>query len=61
MDAIYPGTFPFSKVKWDAKQTFEYMENYKILQAAFKNNKLDKYVDVDKLIKCRYQDNLEFC
>jgi len=31
MDAIYPGSFNFAKVKWGAKFDYEYVENYKIL------------------------------
>ena len=31
MDAIYPGTFNLSKVKWGAKFDYEYVENYKVL------------------------------
>lgn len=31
MDAIFPGTFNFSKVKWGAKFDYEYVENYKVL------------------------------
>jgi RP/EB family microtubule-associated protein len=62
MDAIYPGTFKsFSKVKWQAKFDYEYVENYKVLQDAFKKNNVSKVIDVERLIKCRYQDNLEFC
>ena len=49
------------KVKWDAKFDYQYMDNYKILNAAFKKNGIQKVPDVDKLIKARYQDNLEFC
>jgi len=37
------------------------VENYKILQAGFKKNSISKVIDVERLIKCRYQDNLEFC
>lgn len=32
MDAVHPGTFTFSKVKWDAKNEHEFVENYKVLQ-----------------------------
>ena len=32
IDAIYPGSFPLSKVKWNAKHDYEYVENYKVLQ-----------------------------
>ena len=49
------------KVNWQAKFDYQYMENYKILNAAFKKNHIQKIPDVDKLIKARYQDNLEFC
>lgn len=37
------------------------MENYKVLQTAFKKNNIKKNINVDMLIKARYQDNLEFC
>ena len=49
------------KVKWNAKFDYEWLENYKILQNCFKTNGLKKNVDVDKLIKAKYADNLEFC
>ena len=72
MDAIYPGTFSVIKIKWGAKFDYEYVENYKVLQNAFDKNGIKKHIDVslnyfhksfqvDKLVKARYQDNLEFC
>jgi microtubule-associated protein, RP/EB family len=61
IDKIYPGTFNIKKVKWNAKFDYEWMENYKVLQTAFKKNGIKKNIDVDKLIKAKYQDNLEFC
>lgn len=48
------------KVKWNAKHDYEYVENYKVLQQAFLKNDIKRYIDVDKLIKAKYQDNLEF-
>ena len=36
------------------------MSNYKILQNCMTKNHVDKFVDVDRLVKGRYQDNLEF-
>ena len=50
-----------SKVNWSAKMSHEYVGNYKLLQKAFTKNKVQRYVDVDKLIRGKYQDNLEFC
>mmetsp|Transcript_17462 Transcript_17462/g.25807 ORF Transcript_17462/g.25807 Transcript_17462/m.25807 type:complete len:327 (+) Transcript_17462:130-1110(+) len=60
-DYIYPGTIPMSRVNWDARSDYEFVQNYKLLQAAFKKKKIQRYVDVEKLIKAKYQDNLEFC
>jgi len=61
MDAIYPGSFNLSKVKWGAKFDYEFVENYKVLQSAFDKNGIKKHIEVDKLVKAKYQDNLEFC
>jgi microtubule-associated protein, RP/EB family len=58
---IYPGSVPMSKVNWEAKSDFEFVQNYKLLQAAFKKHHVERFVDVEKLIKAKYQDNLEFC
>lgn len=60
IDACYPGTVTMGKVKWNAKHDYEYVENYKVLQQAFLKNDIKRYIDVDKLIKAKYQDNLEF-
>ncbi|ORX43598.1 hypothetical protein BCR36DRAFT_335672 [Piromyces finnis] len=60
IDSIYPGTVHLSKVKFNANQEFEYIQNFKILQAAFQKNSIDKTIPVERLVKCRFQDNLEF-
>eukprot|EP00639_Heterosigma_akashiwo_P006128 CAMPEP_0194579256 /NCGR_PEP_ID=MMETSP0292-20121207/13375_1 /TAXON_ID=39354 /ORGANISM="Heterosigma akashiwo, Strain CCMP2393" /LENGTH=161 /DNA_ID=CAMNT_0039432131 /DNA_START=194 /DNA_END=676 /DNA_ORIENTATION=+ len=60
LDAVHPGQIPMSKVNWDAKQDYEFIDNYKILQRGFDKIGIDKHVDVQKLIRARYQDNLEF-
>ena len=49
-----------SKVRWQAKHDYEFVENFKVLQQAFAKNEIKRYIDVDKLIKAKYQDNLEF-
>jgi len=49
-----------NKVKFDAKQEYEYMANFKVLQDSFLRHSIDKSVPVDRLIKCKFQDNLEF-
>jgi microtubule-associated protein, RP/EB family len=60
-DLIFPGSIPMSKVNWAARSDYEFVQNYKLLQNAFTKNRVQRHVDVDKLIRAKYQDNLEFC
>lgn len=64
-----------SKVNWQAKHDYEYAYNYKVLQLAFQKNGIARFVDVSpilklnlslisnvqptKLMRAKYQDNLE--
>jgi len=60
LDACHPGTVAMRKVNWMAKAEHEFIPNYKVLQAAFDKNLIERNIDVDKLIRAKYQDNLEF-
>lgn len=60
MDSIYPGKVPLYKVNFDARQEYEYINNFKVLQSVFDKMGIDKSIDVQKLVKGKYQDNLEF-
>lgn len=60
VDSLYPNQVPMSRVSFNAKHEYEFLENYRILQAVFKKLKIDRYIPVDKLTRCKYQDNLEF-
>ncbi|CAI5736547.1 unnamed protein product [Hyaloperonospora brassicae] len=60
LDAMYPGRVQMSKVDWSANKDYEYIQNYKVLQKAFVQLKIDKHVEVDRLVRGKYQDNLEF-
>ncbi|CAE6436210.1 hypothetical protein ACGC1H_005716 [Rhizoctonia solani] len=59
LDSIY-GDVPMTKVKMNAKHEYEFLANYKVMQHIFKQKKIDKPVPVEKLVKCKMQDNLEF-
>jgi RP/EB family microtubule-associated protein len=50
-----------SRVNWEARSDYEYIANYKLLQNAFTKHNVQRHVDVNKLIRAKYQDNLEFC
>ena len=60
LDSLYPGSVPMHRINWNGRNDYEYIGNYKILQSAFTKLKIDKHVEVDKLIRGKYQDNLEF-
>ncbi|KAG8806462.1 hypothetical protein FRC17_004978 [Serendipita sp. 399] len=59
IDSVY-GNVPMSRVKFSAKHEYESLGNYKILQQYFRDKKIDKPIPVEKLVKCKMQDNLEF-
>eukprot|EP00921_Rhytidocystis_pertsovi_P008784 GHVQ01014298.1.p1 GENE.GHVQ01014298.1~~GHVQ01014298.1.p1 ORF type:complete len:123 (+),score=12.11 GHVQ01014298.1:548-916(+) len=44
IDCINPGCVTMSKVKWNAKQEYEYIHNYKLLQNAFNKLAIKKVV-----------------
>lgn len=60
MDVMYPGCINLSKVNWMAKFEHEFVPNFKLLQQAFDRQQVHKHIEVEKLIKAKYQDNLEF-
>ncbi len=47
-------------MKFSTKLEHEYINNFKLLQAAFKKMNVDKIVSVDRLVKGKFQDNFEF-
>jgi len=47
-------------VKWTAKSEYEWVANFKIAQKVMTQQNVAKPVPIDKLVKGKYQDNLEF-
>jgi len=60
LDAIYPGQVPMKTVKWNAKNEYEWVANFKIAQKVMTSQNIAKPLPIDKLVKGKYQDNLEF-
>lgn len=60
MDAVFPGCINLGKINWAAKYEHEYTQNFKLLQQAFDKNNVPKHIEVEKLIKAKSLDNLEF-
>ncbi|KAG8214809.1 calponin homology domain-containing protein [Butyriboletus roseoflavus] len=59
VDSIY-GDVPMTRVKMNAKHEYEFVANFKVLQNVFKAKKIDKPILIERLVKCKMQDNLEF-
>lgn len=49
-----------SKVNMKDKNEYDYVQNFKVLQLCFTKLNIIKPIEIEKLIKCKYQDNLEF-
>merc|ERR1712129_127501 len=59
-DALHPGTIPMSRVDFTAKYDYDFAKNWKLMQNGFQKAQINKLIPVQRLIKARYQDNLEF-
>jgi RP/EB family microtubule-associated protein len=60
IDVVHPGKVALAKVNWRARSDFEFVANLKLLQNAFDRAGVKKHVDVERLARAKYADNLEF-
>lgn len=43
-EMIFPGSIPMSRVNWEARSDYEFVQNYKLLQNAFNKHHVQRYV-----------------
>jgi len=60
LDALHPGTVKMSRVNYGAYLEEHYVQNWKLVQIAFQKQGIQKLIPVQRLVKGRFQDNLEF-
>jgi len=60
MDLLFPGSIVLKKVKFRTVLEHEYINNFKLVQGAFKKVGCDKELGINRLVKGRFQDNFEF-
>lgn len=48
------------KIDFNANTEVKYLANWKLVQTNMARHKIDKIVPIDRLVKCKMQDNLEF-
>jgi len=58
-DSVFGGV-PMSKVKFNVNTEYAYLQNFKVLQNVFTRHGIDHPIPVERLTKCKMQDNLEF-
>ena len=46
-DIVYPGSIQLTRISWAAKNEYEYVQNYKLLQSGFNKQSQKKYIDVN--------------
>lgn len=59
-NSLYPNIINPAKINTNPKTDFQILNNFKLLQFGFNKVNINRNINVDKLIKCRLQDNLEF-
>lgn len=60
MDMMFPNSVPMNRIKFRTNTEYDSLQNFKLLQVAFKNVAVAKEIPVERLVKGRFQDNLEF-
>ncbi|XP_037938433.1 microtubule-associated protein RP/EB family member 2-like isoform X1 [Teleopsis dalmanni] len=59
-DMLFNNVLPINKVKFSTNLEYQYINNFKLLQDAFKKVNVSKEIPINDLVKSRFQANFEF-
>ncbi|VDK28259.1 unnamed protein product [Gongylonema pulchrum] len=59
-EILFPGKLPFKKVKLVSNRENDWIANWRVLQSVWDKIGVQKEVPVERLIRAKFQDNLEF-
>ena len=59
-DRLFPSSIALNKVKWNSKSDIDYIANWKLVQNAWHDLGITKPIQVQVLLKGKFQDNFEF-
>ncbi|KAI1705843.1 microtubule-associated protein RP/EB family member 3 [Ditylenchus destructor] len=59
-DLLFLKRILLKKVKWNCRLEVDWLNNWRVLQAAWKDIGVDRPVTIQSLMKAKFQDNVEF-
>eukprot|EP00835_Amoeboradix_gromovi_P005219 NODE_471_length_8085_cov_0.211620.p3 type:complete len:125 gc:universal NODE_471_length_8085_cov_0.211620:7600-7226(-) len=59
--AVYYPDTPANRRVPNANQEYQWRQNWKLLQIVFDKYQIPVHIPVERLVKCKFQDNVEFC
>ncbi|VIO89871.1 microtubule binding protein, putative [Brugia malayi] len=59
-ELLFPGKISLKKVKWNSRNEVDWINNWRMLQTVWKELGVKKGVPVERLLRCKFQDNFEF-
>ncbi|XP_026104912.1 DNA (cytosine-5)-methyltransferase 3A-like isoform X1 [Carassius auratus] len=60
MDLLFPGSIDMSKVKFESQKRSDFIQNYSLLQAAFRKSGVKEPVPVKQLLTGKFRPNFTF-
>jgi hypothetical protein len=59
LNHAHPAIIPQHRINFQASNTYEFLANFKLLQTAFAELRIERPLDLQALAKAQYKDNFE--